>query len=314
MSEAQYQPDEILHEASSISVSGVEASVQGPENKLRPTFNSVESARQAIDAQVHLYTKIFSTDVSPSQRTDIWNALTDQGIVNNDAADSWRFAQGANLADVWLIMDQTLGQEMAARQEIQDAMTSMMANSPTHTRFEVTTDDLDPSFQDVKFHVSDARGNGLGLYGTDELENDPTYTHTTTQSSWDGHFDLSEAVASLKEDYRAIPDNLVVYTQDNCMQCRMTQRALDKAGIPYLVSDIQDDPEALDHFKALGIQTAPIVEQVGREPYGGLRPDKIKEIMNNLGPVNKPSTAVPPSLNSSAVRGATEQKKGPTRS
>jgi glutaredoxin-like protein NrdH len=72
----------------------------------------------------------------------------------------------------------------------------------------------------------------------------------------------------------------VVYSKPNCVQCTMTKRALDNAGIDYDVIDISEDAAALDKVMALGHRAAPVViiPDAAGEPathWSGFQPDKI---------------------------------------
>lgn len=74
---------------------------------------------------------------------------------------------------------------------------------------------------------------------------------------------------------------IVVYTQPNCMQCKMTYRELDNHGLPYKVVDLSEDPDALQMVKGLGYRTAPVVK-VGDDHWGGFRPDRISAVKARL--------------------------------
>jgi len=74
-----------------------------------------------------------------------------------------------------------------------------------------------------------------------------------------------------------VNDSLTVYTLPGCMQCDLTKRVLDGAGLPYVVVDLATDPHAVDAVKQLGYASAPVVV-VGAESWSGFRPDKIKAV------------------------------------
>jgi glutaredoxin-like protein NrdH len=70
---------------------------------------------------------------------------------------------------------------------------------------------------------------------------------------------------------------VTVYTKPRCVQCTATYRALDNHGIAYHSIDITEDTEAFDRLKALGHQSAPVVESpIG--DWAGFQPDKITEL------------------------------------
>ena len=70
---------------------------------------------------------------------------------------------------------------------------------------------------------------------------------------------------------------ITVYTKPACVQCNMTYKALDKAGLEYEVVDISEDAEARDYVMALGYLQAPVVVAEG-EHWSGFRPDRIKAL------------------------------------
>jgi glutaredoxin-like protein NrdH len=70
---------------------------------------------------------------------------------------------------------------------------------------------------------------------------------------------------------------ITVYTKPACVQCNMTYKALEKAGLDYEVVDISEDTEARDYVMALGYLQAPVVVVDG-DHWSGFRPDRIKAL------------------------------------
>ena len=65
-----------------------------------------------------------------------------------------------------------------------------------------------------------------------------------------------------------------VYTKPSCVQCDMTKRYLDKAGVEYNTVDITEDPAALELILSMGFQAAPVViSDAGN--WAGFQPDKL---------------------------------------
>lgn len=65
-----------------------------------------------------------------------------------------------------------------------------------------------------------------------------------------------------------------VYTKPSCVQCDMTKRYLDKAGVAYNTVDITENPEALDMILGMGFSSAPVViSEAGS--WAGFQPDKL---------------------------------------
>jgi glutaredoxin-like protein NrdH len=71
--------------------------------------------------------------------------------------------------------------------------------------------------------------------------------------------------------------NVTVYSTPSCVQCKMTQRELEKKGIAFNVIDLTTDEAAMSRIKGLGYSAAPVVE-AGEEMWSGFRMDKIKQL------------------------------------
>lgn len=69
----------------------------------------------------------------------------------------------------------------------------------------------------------------------------------------------------------------IVYTKDNCVQCDMTKRLMDKVGIEYDIVNISQNPEALDKLIELGYRAAPVVI-TENDSWAGFNPDKIADL------------------------------------
>jgi glutaredoxin-like protein NrdH len=77
----------------------------------------------------------------------------------------------------------------------------------------------------------------------------------------------------MREDQR-MSEQVTVFTLPNYMQCTMTKRALEKAGVPFDVVDLATDEQPMNRVKELGYQAAPVVVD-GDRHWSGFRPDKI---------------------------------------
>lgn len=69
-----------------------------------------------------------------------------------------------------------------------------------------------------------------------------------------------------------------LFTKPGCPPCKGTQKALDKAGVPYEKFDITEDPEARARVEALGYLSAPVVVVNADTHWSGFRPDRIAEL------------------------------------
>jgi glutaredoxin-like protein NrdH len=72
---------------------------------------------------------------------------------------------------------------------------------------------------------------------------------------------------------------ITVYTKPNCVQCDMTKRFLDGAGLDYLVEDITDSKNEaqLADFLERGYMAAPIVV-TDNKTWSGYQIDNLKEL------------------------------------
>lgn len=72
---------------------------------------------------------------------------------------------------------------------------------------------------------------------------------------------------------------VVVYSKPNCVQCEMTKKFLDKAGIEYSVEDLLSEENAaqLAYFQAEGYLAAPIVV-TDTKTWSGYQPTNLEEI------------------------------------
>jgi glutaredoxin-like protein NrdH len=71
---------------------------------------------------------------------------------------------------------------------------------------------------------------------------------------------------------------VTVYSTPDCVQCRMTYVALERAGVEYTVVDLEHDAAARRYVtQELGHTTAPVVVVDGDPPvhWSGFRRDRI---------------------------------------
>ena len=69
---------------------------------------------------------------------------------------------------------------------------------------------------------------------------------------------------------------VTVFSKPACIQCTMTYRALDKAGVTYTVVDVTENAAALEYVSEdLGYSAAPIVVVDDHNHWAGFRPDLI---------------------------------------
>ena len=75
---------------------------------------------------------------------------------------------------------------------------------------------------------------------------------------------------------------VTVYSKPACVQCTMTYRALDKAGVTYTVVDVTLNAAALEYVSEdLGYSAAPIVVVDEHNHWAGFRPDRIAALVRS---------------------------------
>lgn len=70
--------------------------------------------------------------------------------------------------------------------------------------------------------------------------------------------------------------SIVLFSKSNCVQCKATERVLNKIGVEYTVRDMGQDEEAREMAVSLGYMQAPVVVAPNGH-WSGFQPDKIKE-------------------------------------
>lgn len=71
---------------------------------------------------------------------------------------------------------------------------------------------------------------------------------------------------------------VVLYSRNDCIQCKMTKRLLDSEGIAYQEINLDESPESREYVKKeLGFMAAPVIE-TDMDAWSGFRPGKIKAI------------------------------------
>jgi glutaredoxin-like protein NrdH len=79
------------------------------------------------------------------------------------------------------------------------------------------------------------------------------------------------------------------------MQCKMTYRALDKAGITYRIVDVAEDAAAREYVTdELGYSQAPVVVIDDQDHWSGFRPDQINRIAQANRRTSASGTSVTP--------------------
>ncbi len=73
-------------------------------------------------------------------------------------------------------------------------------------------------------------------------------------------------------------NKITLFSKNNCMQCKMTKKLLDKEGADYQEINIDERPEMIDYVKNLGFAAAPVIK-AGEIMFSGFQPAKLKDII-----------------------------------
>ena len=71
---------------------------------------------------------------------------------------------------------------------------------------------------------------------------------------------------------------MIIYTKDNCAQCKMTKLHLTNLGISYTERNVTENERYLEQAKATGFTSMPIVVVDGRVIASGFQPDRLNEL------------------------------------
>ncbi|HIX01418.1 MAG TPA: glutaredoxin-like protein NrdH [Candidatus Ligilactobacillus excrementigallinarum] len=73
--------------------------------------------------------------------------------------------------------------------------------------------------------------------------------------------------------------NLVLFTKNNCIQCKMTKRFLEENQISFTEHNISQEPEYINYLKEKGFQSVPVLERNAEPIINGFRPDQLKQLL-----------------------------------
>lgn len=69
---------------------------------------------------------------------------------------------------------------------------------------------------------------------------------------------------------------IIIYHKNGCIQCKMSMKMLDEAGVGYKEINVDDHPEYIDTLKQKGFAALPVVETESGS-WSGFRPDRLRE-------------------------------------
>ena len=55
-------------------------------------------------------------------------------------------------------------------------------------------------------------------------------------------------------------NKITLFSKNNCMQCKMTKKLLEKAGAEFQEINMDERPDMIDYVKSLGFTAAPVIK------------------------------------------------------
>lgn len=87
---------------------------------------------------------------------------------------------------------------------------------------------------------------------------------------------------------------ITIYTKPNCPACKLTEKALTKAGVGFEVIDLSQRPDIVEQLRSEGLLAAPVLEGPDGARTSGFRPDRIKALVAMVAPDAPGQAATPP--------------------
>lgn len=75
--------------------------------------------------------------------------------------------------------------------------------------------------------------------------------------------------------------NAIVYSKNNCINCKKTVKLLDNLGASYSLVKIDEDPEALQKVMDMGFRSAPVVV-TSEDRWSGFDEKRIREFASGV--------------------------------
>ena len=74
-------------------------------------------------------------------------------------------------------------------------------------------------------------------------------------------------------------NNILIYTKNQCVQCKMSKNILNDLGISYTEKNVDTNEKFMDEAKVTGYKSMPIILKDGQVIASGFMPD----VLNQLG-------------------------------
>lgn len=71
---------------------------------------------------------------------------------------------------------------------------------------------------------------------------------------------------------------ITLYTKDNCVQCKASERLLKQLGIKYLEINIEHNEKVRERLKSMNIKQMPALFRDGKFLFSGFQPSEVKKL------------------------------------
>jgi len=75
---------------------------------------------------------------------------------------------------------------------------------------------------------------------------------------------------------------ITLYTKDNCVQCKASERLLKQLGIEYLEINIEHNEKVRERLKSINIKQTPALFRDGKFLFSGFQPSEVKKLVNDI--------------------------------
>lgn len=77
-----------------------------------------------------------------------------------------------------------------------------------------------------------------------------------------------------------------LYTKNNCIQCTMTKKLLNKDNIKYEEINVEENSDVLEDLKSRGFKSLPVLSYNDKEYIVGFQVDKLRAFVKKVGDEN----------------------------
>lgn len=91
-------------------------------------------------------------------------------------------------------------------------------------------------------------------------------------------YELSDELDAIKAEREKSNSGLIIYTKDNCAQCRFSKLHMANMGVTYEERNVDENEAYMQEALDTGHKSMPIVVLNGRVVASGFQPDKLNAL------------------------------------